>query len=300
MRDYFCLNIAGLNISIESNGTLPITLQSDPAYKNFTFFKRQHSHDIIIKLTIDLLPKISNSKIVFDNNESWSLLKDETFYYIKFQPPVFERPYLIAKMNEDFTNILIYCSEFLIEKQNGVQTIFNPVHYPIDQIILMHHLSLRKGAIFHAAGTILNEKCFLFMGRSGAGKSTISRLCSKDKRFSFLSDDRIIVRKAPKNIQAFGTPWPGDEGIAINNHSSLAGIFFIYHGTENRIDKISPQKTFEKLLPITSIPWYEKEPISKMLSFCEEITLSIPAYDLFFKADENIADFLCNFISGIT
>ncbi len=300
MLNFFCLNIAGFNIGIESNGSLPITLQSDPAYKNFIFFNRKPSYDIFIKLTDDLLPDISNLKILFDNNESWSLLTDGNFYYIKFQPPVFDKPYLTAKINKDFTDILIFCSDFLIENQNGIKSIFNPVHYPIDQIILMHYLALRKGVIFHAAGGIINKKCFLFMGRSGAGKSTISRLCLKDKRFSFLSDDRIIVGKVLEKIQASGTPWPGDEGIAINEHYPLSGIFFIYHATENRVDKISPLKAFEKLLPVTSIPWYEEESISKIFSFCEELTSTIPAYDLFFKADENIADFLYNFISGIT
>ncbi len=289
-----------MNINIESNINLPITLQSDPAYKNFIIFNRKPSCDINIKLMKDSLPDILNLKILFDNNESWSLLGDGDYYYIKFKPPIFEKPYLIAKLTRDFTNIIIFCSDFLIERQNEVETIFNPVHYPIDQIILMHYFSLRKGAIFHAAGSSINKKCFLFMGRSGAGKSTISRLCSEDKRFSFLSDDRIIVRKVEDRIYAYGTPWPGDEGIAMNNYSSLAGIFFIYHGSKNRVDKISPQRAFEKLLPVTSIPWYEKDSMSEMLSFCEEIALSIPAYDLFFNTDKNISDFLYNFISEIT
>lgn len=296
MLNFFCLNIAGLNITVESNSNSPIILQSDPAYENFIFHKKQSLYDIVIKLTINFLPDISNLNKLFDNNESWSLFTNRNSYYICFQPPIFEKPYLVAETDKNFTTITISCSDFLIVDKNGIQTIFNPVHYPIDQIILMHYLSQREGAIFHAAGTIINDKSYLFMGRSGAGKSTLTRLCKEDNRFSFLSDDRIIVKKTQDKFQVFGTPWPGDEGIAINNYSPLAAIFYIHHGTNNKIDKISPQKSFEKLLPITSIPWYEEDLMSKMLSFCEKISSSIPSYDLYFTANENISNFLYDFI----
>jgi hypothetical protein len=299
MHGSFCLNTAGINIGIEADN-MPIILQSEPAYANFILFDGRPSYDIHIRITNGPLPVISGMKELFNSSESWCLFNNGTCYYMMFQPPVFDKPYLIAEIDPGFTESTIFCSDFLIEEHDGIRSIFNPVRYPIDQIILMHHLALRSGAIIHAAGASINGKCFIFTGRSGAGKSTLSRLCSEDGRFLFLSDDRIIARRVSGRIQAFGTPWPGDEGIAINNSDLLSGIFFIYHGTENRVDRISPQQAFEKILPVTSIPWYEEESMSKMLFFCEELTSSTPAYNLFFRADSDTPDFLYTFISEIT
>jgi len=295
MLNSFCLNTAGLNICIESEG-LPITLQSDPAYIPFILYNYKNPCDIFIKVKNSPIPVINEAKKLFDNSESWSLYFYEQKYYMIFQPPVFDKPYLLAEINNEFSNATIFCSDFMLELKDGTQSIFNPVHYPFDQILLMHYLALREGAIIHSAGTVINGECFVFPGRSGAGKSTITRLCSKNNRFLFLSDDRIILRKISGNIQAFGTQWPGDEGIAVNNSSRLSGIFFIYHGNENRIEEISSQKAFEKILPVTSIPWYEKDSMSKLLHFCEELTSITPAYNLYFKADKNISDFLYDFI----
>ena len=49
--------------------------------------------------------------------------------------------------------------------------------------------------------------------------------------------------------------------------------------TANRIEPIQPSKGFEKLLPVTSIPWYEEGLMTNMLILCEDLT-EHPAYEL--------------------
>ena len=78
---------------------------------------------------------------------------------------------------------------------------------------MMHFLALNSGMLIHAAGWRINDSGWMFAGKSGAGKSTISNLIVEHTGGTFLSDDRIIVRKIKDNFLMYGTPWPGDAGM---------------------------------------------------------------------------------------
>jgi hypothetical protein len=296
MPDLLKLEIAGVRIEIDAGG-MDIISHADPAYHQFSESWADSPYDIQITLTKDSLPDTRTAKKVFDSGESWSLLSSKDDYFLIFKPPVFDEPYLIARMDWNISKAVIYCSRHLISEKEGGYAFINPVQYPLDQIMLMHYLARRDGIIIHAAGLEIAGKAYIFPGKSGAGKSTLSRQFAGKEGFHLLSDDRIIVRKTDNLLTAYGTPWPGDEGIASNMNFPLSGIFFISHGNANRIEPIGPQKALEKLLPVTSIPWYEEGLITNMLSLCEDLT-NIPAYELYFKPETRTADFFRESVSG--
>lgn len=197
----------------------------------------------------------------------------------------------VARFDRGLGNVTVYLNEMLINRQNGNVIVSNPVRYPMDQILLMYLLAQREGVLIHAAGIDIRGKGYIFPGRSGAGKSIFSRQFVKAKKCAdLLSDDRIIVKKIDGAFKTFGTPWPGQGGIAINKHVALSGIFFISHAGYNRI---------EKLLPVVLIPWYDKEVMTSILTFCDDIISNIPVYELFFKPDREIIDVFEKFVSNI-
>ncbi len=298
MPDCLNLEIAGINCIITAD-CLKIVQHADPAYQHFFRTDRIRSSDIDIKIKIDIMPDTHGMNKIFDSGESWSLFRSGNDYLLIFQPPVFNKPYLTARMNHALTQVVIYCNGHLINRTGDTTTVSNPVQYPLDQIILMHYLAQRQGALIHAAGIDIDGCGYIFPGRSGAGKSTLTRqfFCRKD--FHLLSDDRIIVRKTAETFTAYGTPWPGDEGVAANGNTHLSGIFFLSHGDANRIEEIRPQKSLEQLLAVTSIPWYEEESMMKMLTFCEDLTANIPSFKLQFKPDTGVPDFFHTFLSGL-
>jgi len=295
MPDLLKLEIAGVRIAIDAGG-MDIISHADPAYRQFSETGTDATYDIRITLTKDPMPDTRGSKKVFDSGESWSLFISEEGYFLIFKPPVFNEPYLIARMDRDISKAVIYCSRHLISEKEGSAAFINPVQYPLDQIMLMHYLARRNGIIIHAAGLEIAGKAYIFPGKSGAGKSTLSRQLAGKEGFHLLSDDRIIVRKTANLFTAYGTPWPGDEGIASNMNFPLSGIFFISHGNANRIGPITPQKAVEKLLPVTSIPWYEEGLMTNMLTLCEDLT-NIPAYEFYFKPETRTADIFREFVS---
>ena len=175
--------------------------------------------------------------------------------------------------------------------EGKARMLMNPFSYPLDQFLLVYVLAEREGALFHACSVDLDGKGYILPGRSGAGKSTISGIF-ESKGYSVLSDDRVVVRKIGDAFRVFGTPWTGDAGIAENRALPLDGMLFVVHGEENRLVKISAKEAFERLIPVTSILWYDEKVLPSMLSFCEDLAMNMPAYDLYFRPEEDVVRLL--------
>jgi len=293
------LEIGGVNLAVSS--LEPIILHEPPAAYTSFLIKNSSFHDkinITINFDLDSLPRTDKMTRVFDTGESWSLFQNDDSYFIILCPPASDKkPVWAAQFDRDVTKVNLFLGEKFIHQKNGNLSVSNPVSYPLDQILLMYFLARKSGALIHSSGVASNGKGFIFPGRSGSGKTTLSQELSDGKRLLLLSDDRVIVRKLNNTFEVFGTPWAGEGGIALNKHFPLSGMFFISHAEHNRIEDIKPQKALEMLLPVTSIPWYDPEVMDKVLHFCDDLTSSIPAYNLSFKPGVEVADVFEKFIS---
>jgi serine kinase of HPr protein (carbohydrate metabolism regulator) len=162
----------------------------------------------------------------------------------------------------------------------------------------MYILARKGGAIVHAAGASICGQGMLFAGPSSAGKTTLSGLLAGQEHIELLSDDRMVVRRMGDQYLAFGTPWPGEAGVAVNQGVPLSALFFIYHGTDNRIREIPAQVALERLLPVASIPWFDRDVLPTALSFCDDLLSHIRAYELHFERSSTVADTLREFVAA--
>jgi hypothetical protein len=165
----------------------------------------------------------------------------------------------------------------------------NPVRYPLDQLLMMYALARRRGVIVHACGAEFGGKGALFLGRSGAGKSTLARLLADAGGCTVLSDDRMIVRMADRRATMYGTPWPGDAGMAVNRSAPVTTCFVLAKAAENRIEDLPAAGVADALLPVASIPWYEQEVASAVLETCEDLVSAVPFRVLHFRKDADAA-----------
>ncbi len=297
MPPLISLEIAAVCLNISCRDSVIIE-DFDPAYQ--TFLKPEANPavaDIDIDLELNTMPDTKGMMKIFDSEQSWSMFWEGNNYYMALNSPISEKPFWISKMNRDFTKITVYCSSELIHTKEDHMVISNPVRYPLDQIILMYYLARRGGVLIHAAGIKMNGNGYIFAGRSGAGKTTISRQFVAKGYSDMLSDDRVVVRKIGNLFRIYGTPWPGEGGIAINKSFPFAGIFFLSHGDSNRIEELNPQKVLERLLPVVSVPWYDSETMTTILSFCEDLISRIPTHTLHFRPDKEVVDVLEKSIS---
>ena len=253
---------------------------------------------IQVNLEIGSFPPLDRATRIFETPEAWSLFREgEEYFWIDVPASSGRAPDCLARFRRCPERVVVYCGQDLITEAGGNKSVQNPISYPLDQVLLMYALADRGGIFMHASAVESNGKGYIFPGRSGAGKSTISRFFAATG-YNLLSDDRIVVRKINGDFYAFGTPWAGDAGIAENRRLPLGGIFFLSQSSENRIQKLTPAEAVERLMPVSSVPWFDKQAVPGILSFCEDLVLHVPAYDIFFKPDIGVVKLFEQFISG--
>ena len=131
---------------------------------------------------------------------------------------------------------------------------------------------------------IKGGKAFIFLGKSGDGKSTIADL---SRRYNVIGDDVVAVRKLGGSFKAFSTPWRQRKSIRVvkSARARVSAVFFL--NKSNRIH-FSPLKKEEALSRILN--WhihfliYTKRPvIDNIFSTAAEFVKAIPAYDMEFS-----------------
>lgn len=298
MPNLLNIEIAGVNFIISSRDKihldeLPLTYQ--PFLVKTPPLNGLNIH---ISPTLHEMPNIKKMRKIFNTGHAWSMFFHDNEYLLALMTPTEQKKLVwLAQCNCKFEKVTIYCSDILSTNTDKGTKLLNPIRYPLDQIILMHFLAHREGCLIHAAGAEFNGRGFIFPGKSGVGKSTLTRQLDCISGFSLLSDDRVVVRKTGNTFKAFGTPWPGEAGIALNRGIHLSGLFFISHANYNKIEEIDSQKALERLLPLVSIPWYDKETMIKILDFCGELISHIPTYDFLFKPGIEVIHVFEKFVS---
>lgn len=294
------ISIADIGFLI-SSVDMPLLIGPNPAtYEPFMAsadIRDAGAQPIPVDLKIKDLPRTGQLTEIFRCGDSWAMCKKGAEYYLVLNPSLPGGPECVARFDHAFEKVTIYCGDMTIVEVEGKKMVRNPLIYPLDQLLMMYVLAHREGALFHSSFADVGGKGCLFPGKSGAGKSTISRLLSSAGHEA-LSDDRVIVRKVGEGFRAFGTPWPGDAGIAINKDLPLTGIYFLMQSKTNRIAAIGPNEALERLMPVTTIPWYDAGTLTMILAFCNELVSAVPSYDLHFTPDQKAADLLEGFVSG--
>jgi hypothetical protein len=129
---------------------------------------------------------------LFDSGALWRLYECEEGFQFDFRAPVFgDQPYKRLVVDRDF-------SWATLQMSAEVSAAFPdaaPLGYPVDELLIMHRLTREKAIELHGCGIVRDGTGNLFVGHSGAGKSTTTRLWMAREDVEILSDDRIIVRR---------------------------------------------------------------------------------------------------------
>jgi radical SAM protein with 4Fe4S-binding SPASM domain len=199
-----------------------------------------------------------------------------------------ENPRSIAIFNNDHTSGDIFHTDDTLYKLGGFHSL---TMFSSDQIVLSRVLAERQGCYFHSSGAILNKQGFLFVGQSGAGKSTISRLL--EKKAEVLCDDRNIIRCQPDGYHVYGTWSHGEWPVVSSASAPLRAIFFIEQAAENRIipacdNRESIHRLLGRLIkPLETADWW-----NNMFNLMEDLVQQVPCYTLRFDTSGSIVKLL--------
>lgn len=253
--------------------------------------------DINIVVSAGAPPAAAEMTACFDTGDAWRMSSSDHLRRIEMVPrDGTSAPHWCADTDCEYRQVQLYCADRLL--QTGIQgtEVRHLVQYPLDQILLVQHLlGARKGLLLHAAGAVVDvQDSFqgvVFAGISGAGKSTLTRQFMDNPGWRFLSDDRIVLRLGPTAASMHGTPWPGDAHVALNRSAPLKALCFLRQADSSHLQPLSSAEALERLLPVTSIPWYDRPLLHNALDCCEQLLARVPAYVLNFRRrDPRLAD----------
>lgn len=286
----FNLNIAGLNIYA---GCRDKAIER-PAEQSYAPFYSDGPPpgpaDTEIRIIVAEAPTTKGMTMIFDSEGSWSLYRNETGYFLSLSNIGSTAPACAASFERTARFIDLYVSDSFITRAGD--SIINPMSYPLDRLLMMYILAGNEGALFHAAGVSIGGTGCVLPGLSGAGKTTISKVLAASEGFHVLSDERVAIRKTGSGFMLYGTPWPGEAGVAENRREPLKALYFIRHGSSNRIVEIETGDALKRLLPNAAVPWYDNESMPEVFEFIEKLVLGVPAYEFSFTPDEKAADAL--------
>jgi hypothetical protein len=115
------------------------------------------------------------------------------------------------------------------------------------RILLTMVLLPERGFLLHAASVVRDGRAYIFMGRSGAGKSTVASLSPQG---SVLTDEISLLRFVDGAWQAHGTPFWGEfRAAGINRHFPIAGIYQLVQAPIDSVEPLSPKEILRALLP---------------------------------------------------
>ncbi len=209
-------------------------------------------------------------------------------------------------INEEFTEVKAYMlvkrnlgmvpnrqiGELILRLEGAVWYLTDLV-YNFLQVLLINYFAQRKeGVIIHSA---VSGRGYAFVGKSGTGKSTITRLWHRYSEALILNDDRIIVCKSKNKFLIYESPWYGEfSDYSVKQVSSvvLEGVFFIYHATQNKIRQISRKEFIRFIYPKLFLTFWDKKYIENIILFCEDMKYRLPFYELGFMNDKNIISFV--------
>ncbi len=283
------VQIAGITLSLVSDDP-DLALGAAGAIEAFLIPQSEPDARIIVTTGDDVTDPAAQTQTsaLFDSGAVWRLTDEGSCYRFRFTSPLLGAlPYKIASFSKDFSQGTIALNRAVFP---AGQTVY-PLEYPLDELILLNLLALGRGVEVHASGMVDGDgNGSLFLGQSGAGKTTMARIWEQIPGVTILSDDRIILRKVGETIWMYGTPWHGEGRLSHPGQAPLRQLYFLRHGQTNELVLQSPSNAVTRMFACSFPIFHSAEALEFTLGFMDEVAVRVPAYELRFLPDRRVLD----------
>ena len=142
----------------------------------------------------------------------------------------------------------------------------------------------------HASAVVYEGKSYLFLGKSGTGKSTHSRLWLHHIPGCYLlNDDNPLVQVEDGVLTAFGSPWSGKTPCYRQESHPLGGFVRLEQAPVNEIRQLTGVEALAALLPSCSLLRPDDVVLKGVMATLSQLIRQVPVYHLRCLPDEAAA-----------
>ncbi|HBC39384.1 MAG TPA: hypothetical protein DC016_10960, partial [Porphyromonadaceae bacterium] len=135
--------------------------------------------------------------------------------------------------------------------------------------------------------TELNGKALVFLGKSGTGKSTHSRLWREFvPDCTLLNDDEPLIRVfEDEPVRVYGAPWSGSTACFRNASAEVAAFIHLYQSPENRLTRLRNVEALSSLYASAAMLRSDAGNKDRVLDVVAAVLQRVPVYRLDCRPD---------------
>ena len=187
-----------------------------------------------------------------------------------------EIPYLSVRFDRDYRR-----ADVTRIARNADPRALNVAEYPFSEYVASRLLARRGAVELHASAVLLDERVYVFVGHSGAGKTTMS-LLAEESGAQVLSDDRTIISIGADGPTAWGTPWHGTGKRTSSRSGPVDGVFLLAQDSVNRTSPMAPGTALKELFVRAIQPMVQESEVHACLKTLERLVTEFPVHLLHF------------------
>lgn len=226
---------------------LNVTYSALSPMENLCPFIAENAENADFSLLLGCDVKLSGKGIYKSDEYDFAIFESERVFCIKFADIASGNNYLL-EFDKDFKEYRTDMSADCICKD-----VLN------NMLMLSFTFATieKKSLMIHASVAVLDGKAYLFLGKSGTGKSTHCRLWLKNfKNADILNDDNPVLKFENGETVVYGSPWSGKGAVYKNERYQVGGIARLAQAPYNKIERKSGAAAFALLYTSCSkLPW---------------------------------------------
>lgn len=280
--------VAEHSFSIEAEKDFPFWTLMEECYGPFETDDTETS--CLFKMLVDESVCCENKTLIYSNADEesegfvvYSVYKlDDDSHYFELRQPFSSETNACLSISADYSHAVLNLSG---SKWNQWQTLNTAVNLCYYLAAIRQHTLL-----LHASAVEYKGKAYLFLGKSGTGKSTHSRMWQQAlDGVTLINDDHPIVRMYNGEIIVYGSPWSGKTHCYKNMSVPLGGIIRIIRAPYNKATRLSPIHSYASVMPSCGGMVWEKEFADNRDATIQKIISHIPCWNMECLPNEDAA-----------
>ena len=286
MVGYYKVADFNFGISLRNEADLDKLLPSFRPFRNLSGIDEAKLFELVERESLPERPEAQLIDETVNDMGHTRLYRRDGGYRIELRYGKDVQPH-IADVNSDFTEV----DAFLRWDDRYVSlALSSMLRIVYSQAVLPH-----SAVSLHASVVVNDGKAVLFMGKSGTGKSTHSRMWLQNiEGCTLLNDDNPVIRIVDGKAYVYGTPWSGKTPCYKNQNVPLKAVVRLSQAPYNKVERLIPLKAYASLMPSCSCMRWDRKSTDRLHAAVEKVIMNTGCWHLECLPDADAAHTCCS------